>query len=288
MEPLFEHRTEFAGSRTRALELEGAGPPVLLLHGFADSADTWRFTLDRLARVGRRALAIDLPGFGAAAALEPGPVVPQLQRAAVGALEYLASEAGEPVIACGNSLGASVSMLLAQRDDLPHAGTVAVAPAGLEMPLWFSVIEADPLVRWILRAPTPLADPIVRRTVEQIYRTLAFARPAAAPSEVVSAFARHIGSRAAAARVLATGRHVLGELHTPFALERVRGPLLLVWGTRDRMVPPSGADRVLDAVPGAELELLAGCGHCPQLEQPDRFAELLLGFPRGRVPAAVT
>src|SRR3954468_23137820 len=69
MQPLVEHRLELAGTRTRALELEGRGPPVLLLHGYADSADTWRAVLDRLARAGRRALAVDLPGFGACAEL---------------------------------------------------------------------------------------------------------------------------------------------------------------------------------------------------------------------------
>jgi pimeloyl-ACP methyl ester carboxylesterase len=41
MQPLFEHRQELAGYDTRARELEGAGPPLLLFHGYADSADTW-------------------------------------------------------------------------------------------------------------------------------------------------------------------------------------------------------------------------------------------------------
>ena len=65
-EPLIEHRLELAGYETRALELEGDGPPVLLIHGFSDSADTWRLTLERLAIEGRRALAVDLPGFAEA------------------------------------------------------------------------------------------------------------------------------------------------------------------------------------------------------------------------------
>jgi hypothetical protein len=39
-----------------------------------------------------------------------------------------------------------------------------------------------------------------------------------------------------------------------------------------------GADRILDAVPAARLELLPGIGHCPQVEAPVRFTELLLEF----------
>jgi pimeloyl-ACP methyl ester carboxylesterase len=62
MQPLFEHRIEIAGHRTRALELEGEGPPILLLHGWGDSADTWRPLLAELGKFDRRTLAIDLPG----------------------------------------------------------------------------------------------------------------------------------------------------------------------------------------------------------------------------------
>ena len=54
--------------------------------------------------------------------------------------------------------------------------------------------------------------------------------------------------------------------------------MLLVWGDRDRLVFHSGAERVLSAVPGARLELLRGIGHCPQVEAPERVAELLLDF----------
>jgi pimeloyl-ACP methyl ester carboxylesterase len=44
------------------------------------------------------------------------------------------------------------------------------------------------------------------------------------------------------------------------------------------MVYSKGAQRVLDAVEGARLELIPDCGHCPQVECPDRFVELLLDF----------
>lgn len=278
-EPLIEHRVELVGYATRALELEGSGPPVLLLHGYADSADTWRLTLDALARAGRRALALDMPGFGAAAPLARGAVLPQLDAFAAAAVRMLAGEECLPVVAAGNSLGGAVVLRIAERADLPLAGVVPVAPAGLEMPRWFQVIERDVLVRSALSLPLPLPEPVIRGLVGEAYRRLAFAQPRVVAAEVVGAFTGHLGRRAAVARALDTGRRLLPELEAfPFHLADVRCPVLLVWGERDRMVSHRGARHVVDALPGTTLELLPGCGHCPQLEAPERFAELLLAF----------
>lgn len=278
MQPLIEYRLELAGTETRALELEGDGPPVLLLHGFADSADTWRRTLDRLARRGRRALAVDLPGFAAAGRLRPGPVLPQLDAFALAAARHLAEESGEAPVVAGNSLGGCVALRLGERRDVALAGIVPVAPAGLDHPGWFRIIEASPLVRLVLGAPLPLPEPIVRSAVGAAYRQLAFARPRAAARDVVVSFTGHHRDRRAVARYLETGRRLLPELAFPFDLAKIEAPVLLIWGDRDRMVPHKGSRHVLDALPGTTYELIEDCGHCPQVEEPDRFVELLLDF----------
>ena len=277
MQPLIEHGLELAGFTTRALELEGDGPPVVLLHGYADSADTWRVVLDRLARAGRRALAVDLPGFGAAAPLADGPVLPQLDAFAAEAVAYLASE-GEDVVLAGNSLGGCLALRAAEDPAAPLAGIVPIAPAGLEMPAWFAVIERDPIVRWILHAPVPLPEQVLRSAVGEAYRQLAFARPRAAQREIVRAFTGHHRDRASVMRILDNGRRMLPELRDPFRLERVRCPVLLVWGDRDRMVTHRGARRIVEALPETTYELLEGVGHCPQVEAGERVADLLLEF----------
>src|SRR5947209_3795352 len=98
IQPLFEHRVTLAGYGTRVLELEGDGVPILFFHGYADSADTWRLTLDRLARLGRRAIAVDLPGFGRADPLRPGEILSQLDSFAAEAADYLAGRPRRPVL----------------------------------------------------------------------------------------------------------------------------------------------------------------------------------------------
>lgn len=282
---MFEHRLSLDGYETRALELEGDGPPVVLLHGFSDSADTWRLLLDRLAELERRALAVDLPGFGAADALRPGePMLPQLEGFARAAVAEAAPGGGALVV--GNSLGGCVSLRLAERDELELAGVMPVAPAGLDMARWFVLLERDPIVRWLLAAPVPLPGAVVKRAVEEAYRRLAFHRPASIDPKAVATFASHIGSRELAARTLATGRRLLPELRDPFRLERIGCPVLLVWGRHDLLVFQTGAQRVLDAVADSALEVIEDCGHCPQLEAPERLMELLESFPEQVVRAA--
>jgi len=284
MQPLFEHRLALAGHRTRALELEGDGPPLLLLHGYSDSADTWRLLLDRLARQGRRALALDMPGFGAAGSLdEREPILPQLHRFAAAAVEWL--EADDAVV-CGNSLGGCVALRTAEDAELDLAGVVAVAPAGLDMARWFGVIERDPVVRSLLAAPVPIPRAVLHRVVGEVYRRLVFHRPASVDPRVTRAFASHFSDRAVTGRLLTTGRRLLPELRDCLTPEDIRCPVLMVWGRQDLMVFPTGARRVLNAVEDAALVTLEDCGHCPQLEAPDRLAELVRDFPSSLSRAA--
>ena len=275
-QPLFEHRIKLAGYDTRALELEGEGPPLLLLHGFSDSADTWRFTLDALARRGRRAVAVDLPGFATASPLRDGPVLPQLDRFGTALIKRFAPGGG--AVVAGNSLGGCMAMRLAERDSLGIAGIVPVAPAGLDMARWMTIIERDPIVRFALASPLPIPRPLLHTMVSQVYRRIAFHRAGSIDPKVIAAFCGHFADRATTARFLAAGRRMYPELSDPFRLDRISCPVLVIWGRQDRMVYATGAKRVVDAVPGARAEIIENCGHCPQLEAPERFAELLLEF----------
>ena len=282
MQPWSEKRLQLAGYGTRALELEGNGWPLLLFHGFADSADTWRLAMERLARARRRAVALDMPGFGAADALTDDPVLPQLDAFADAALKRFAPRGGATVV--GNSLGGCVALRLAEQAQL--RGVVPVAPAGLDMARWFVLVEREPLVQTLLASPLPLPGPVVRAIVAEAYKRLAFRRPGEIEPRVAKTFAGHFSDRDRVRRIHATGQRLLAELRDPFRLERISCPVLLVWGKHDLLVFQTGADRVLDTVPGSRLEVIDNCGHCPQIEAPARFSGLLLDFPVGLAQAA--
>lgn len=276
-----ESRVRLGGIETRSLDLEGSGPPLLLIHGYADSADTWRPLLKRLAERERAASAIDLTGFGTASELDPRrPLLPQWDELVAAAVESLSERhGGAEVYVVGNSLGGSLSLRAAERVDLPIGGIVPIAPAGLHMARWFPIIESERLIRLLRLSPFPVPEVVVREIVGRVYRSLAFNDPRAADPSAVSSFSKHIGTIERSTAVLDIGRRLLPELEDPFDLKRVDCPLLLVWGERDKMVYTAGAERVLRTVDYSDIEVIPDCGHCPQVEVPDRLAELLDAFP---------
>jgi pimeloyl-ACP methyl ester carboxylesterase len=276
MSSIMEHRVELAGYVTRALEVDGDGPGIVLLHGWSDSADTWRPLLGELAQRGRAAIAADLPGFGDATPLAAGAVLPQLDAFAA---ELVRGWAGkDPVVIAGASLGGCLALRLAENPGELHlAGVVPVAPDGLELPSWFDPIEEDPLVRRLLSLPIAVPGELVRRGNAGAHRRLAFSHPSETQKAVVDAFSRTGETRADVAALLASGRELAPELaNAPFDLVGIRCPVLLVWGAYDRQLPHTDARMALDALPTTQVELIDGCGRHPQLEATSRLAELLL------------
>lgn len=274
-------RLSLGGVGTRRLAVAGDGPPILLLHGYADSSDTWGPLLGALGAAERGAAAIDLAGFGVAGPLDPtSPLLGQWDRMVNQAVRELSEAHGDVgVYIAGNSLGGCLALRAAERHELPVAGIVPIAPAGLEMARWFPIIERERLVRVLRHSPLPIPEPLVREVVGRLYAGLAFSTPGRAGPEAIDSFTAHISSVARAGEILDIGRLLLPELESPYRLERIRCPLLLVWGDRDRMVHTGGAERVLRTVPYADIEVIPDCGHCPQVELPERLARMLLEFP---------
>ena len=276
-----ERRATLAGVDTRIVEIEGEGPPLLLIHGYADSADTWAPLLEHLGASGRSAAAFDLRGFGTAEPLDTTQLLMEQWDPMVDeAIAQLSKRHdGAEVIVVGNSLGGALSLRAAERADLPVAGIVPIAPAGLHMAGWFSAIESEWLIRLLRFSPVPVPEQIVKPIVGRVYRSLVFSDPRSADPGHVAAFSKHVGTFAQSMGILDTGRRLIPELNDPFELKKIDCPLLLIWGDRDRMVFTTGAERVLRTVDYSDIEVIPNCGHCPQLEVPEQLADLLLGFP---------
>jgi pimeloyl-ACP methyl ester carboxylesterase len=231
--------------------------------------------LRELSARGRRALAVDLPGFA------EGPLLPRID----GFVAELLADTGRAVVV-GNSLGGVAGLRAAQDPDLPLAGVVAISPGGLGHQPWVDLFERDPLLHRLVSAPLPLPPALIHWAIRRVYPRVAVHDSSRLDRAVVAAYASRYRSRDDVARVVRDARRVLGELRTAYDLARVCRPVQLVWGARDILTPLKGAQRLLEAVPGTELVVLDHCGHCAQLEQPERVADLVVRFAdRVGVPA---
>jgi pimeloyl-ACP methyl ester carboxylesterase len=250
----------------------------VLLHGFSDSADTWRPLLERLAGAGRRAVAVDLPGFGLAADARAGAVFPQFEAVVAAAAERAcAGGFDERPVLVGNSMGGMICIYVANGRACELGGIVPVCTAGLHHPAWIHVIASRGA-----RAVLPVVGTRPLRGVMRsvVGRTAATVRT----DEVVAHTSRYVGHLRPerVAHGLSIVRRLLDEQDYPLQLAEIECPVMFVWGDRDRAaVWPRNAERLLrlaERAPNARQEILAGIGHAPQLEAPGALLALIEGF----------
>lgn len=274
--PIVESRVVLGGTPTRVLEVPGAGPPILLLHGFTDSADSWRPLLAEFAAMGRRAVAVDLPGSGWAPPLGRPP----LQMLAAFTASLVERYADSPAVLVGNSLGGRAALRAAQYDDLPLAGVVGIGAAGLAYTPHLESVERwsrrlYPLSRLLQLLPVPRS--LLQRAMQRLYdQRLAEGRGDPILGRM---YASHW-------RGMRDVRRLWGDLLAlsdedtadPLDLAAISVPVLLIWGRGDRLAAVEGAQLILDAVVDAELVVLDDCGHCPQVQEPAEVAALIARF----------
>jgi pimeloyl-ACP methyl ester carboxylesterase len=268
------------GVRTRVLEVDGDGPAILLLHGFSDSADSWRPLLEELSAAGRRAVAIDLPGSGDADPLGRGQVLAALDRFTD---DFVRACAGDsPAVLAGNSLGGLLALRAAQRPDLPLVAVAPISPGGLAHHRRLALLERgmrglSPLLWMLSQLPVPTR--LVQRYAEWLYdRRLLDGR---GDRQLAQMYASHYTGGMRDIRRNGTVFLALADENRaqPFAPEGIGVPVLLIWGGRDRLADVAGAQAVLDALPASRLVVFEDCGHCAQVERPADVARLLRGLP---------
>ncbi len=269
-------RVVVGGISTRVLAVDGDGPPILLLHGFSDSADSWRPVLRSFADSGRRAVAVDLPGSGWASPLGRPPMAALDDFVAA----FIADHAQPTAVLVGNSLGGLAALRAAERDDLPLGGVVGVCPAGLRYGRWLMLLAAfNPLLDRTLpvfaRLPVPVS--LVRLYAQLLYE--AVLSQGQADRELVRRYASHWSGMRDTARLWNDLRALDRDEQAVVRPAAITHPILLIWGQCDALTPIRAAETLLDNVPGTQLVVLPNCGHSPQIQQPDRVAELIGSFP---------
>ena len=260
------------GERIRVVELGPPGAPaVVLAHGWGASAFAWREAIEALAAAGWRVVAPDLRGHG----FSEKPDDPRLYTSAALTAHLLAimDAAGverAPIVA--HSLGAEAALGVALQAPGRVSRLVLIAPVGL----------GHVTLAFVGRVLTPafvtrLLGRLLGRWAVRVALFFASARMRWDP-EVIEQHAAPLAQRgfAAATRHLLHG--ALWRRRSAAELARVRMPVLVIVGTRDRLVPTRGVDDWCRLLPDARAARVEDAGHVLPEEAAARVNPLVVEF----------
>jgi pimeloyl-ACP methyl ester carboxylesterase len=250
--------------------------PIVLVHGTSASLHTWEGWTKALTRQGRRVISFDLPAFGLtgpftgrwAAERYHGDIYARFT------LELLDALKVQRFVIGGNSLGGEVAWRTAHAAPQRVAAMVLVDAAGPAF-----VPESIPLGFRIARTPGlrlltewTLPRELVEASVRNVYGD---------PSRVSKALVDRYfeltlreGNREALVQrfaLMVPGEHAerIGTL---------RQPTLILWGGRDRLIPPAIGREFQRLIPGSRLVEFPELGHVPQEEDPARTVAPVIEF----------
>jgi epoxide hydrolase 4 len=269
-----------SGFGARVIEAGPAdGAPVVLVHGWACTAFAWRRQVPALAEAGHRVVAFDLKGHGFSA--KP-PLVAEYSAAAMTrfAVDVMDAVGVERASLVGHSMGGAVATLVALAHPERVERLALLSPVGfgdvfgLRLGKWLSPELAVPLLptlgkvamaapRWALAGSFHLVwggGPVTltHEDVEEYRAPTQFADYVPALRHLVHAFR--------------------WSPHQEEQLARLACPVLVMFGTRDRVVIPRRARDLVRVVPHGTLELVPGAGHMVQEERAGEVNATLLRF----------
>jgi pimeloyl-ACP methyl ester carboxylesterase len=250
----------------------GAGPPMVCLHGFADTWRTWELVLPHLERR-HEVLAPTLAGHAGGPAIDGEVTATAIADAVERAMDAAGFATAHLV---GNSLGGHIALQLAARGRA--RSVVALAPAGG----WRDGAPRVTLARQreLVASAQAVAPHAAAITATPQGRRRAMALVVEDAGEIPAELIAHVMLGVAAC----PRAHDLldAAAHADWTIDaaRIGCPVRIVWGSEDRLLPwPAAAARFRDDwLPHADWVELAGVGHCPQLELPLPTAQLVLGW----------
>lgn len=235
--------------------------PIVLLHGTSASLHTWDGWTQQLARE-RRVVRVDLPGFGLTG---PQPDADYRVARYVEFVTALLDSLGiEHCVLAGNSFGGWIAWETALAHPARVQALVLVDAAGYPLesqsvPLGFRIARV-PVLSGLMRSVLP------RGVIESSLRNT-YGNPSRVTPALVDRYYEltlREGNRAALAQRFAAGRSAAA----PERIRELQLPTLILWGGKDRLIPPRYAEQFHRDIAGSRLVMFPELGHVPQEEDP--------------------
>lgn len=248
---------------TLAYEDRGAGPLAMFVHGFPLDHRMWLAQLDALADM-RRCVAMDLRGYGQSARTALDALTMELLADDVaGLIGWLGEERADIV---SLSMGGYVTLALWQR----HPGVVR------SLALFDTRSAADSEEERGRRTET--AQKVVAQGRGWLAETLAPALFGSRPPLAARARLRSMIESTPYETIVASLNGMGQRADLTSLLPSISVPVLIAVGEEDKRTPPSIAQAMVAAIPGAQLVVIPGAGHLTPIETPQLASQALRSF----------
>lgn len=247
-----------------AFERVGAGPPLILLHGFAGDHREWSHQIEDLSH-DFTVVAWDAPGSGGSSDPPESFRMPDYADLVVGLVDSLGL--GQPHVA-GLSFGATLSLETYRRHPrVPRSLVLASAYAG-----WAGSLPPDVTEERLRRSLLAADLPPTRFAFEMIPSLF----PGSATKEIVDELAMIAADFHPAG--FRTMSRSLAEADLRDVLARIRVATLLLYGDADVRAPLHVAETLHAAIPASTLSVIPGVGHMCNMEASERFNQEVRAF----------
>jgi pimeloyl-ACP methyl ester carboxylesterase len=257
--------------------------PLILLHGFGASIGHWRHNLEVLGK-SHTVYALDMIGFGAS---EKAATNYNVELWVEQVYDFWKTFIRQPVILVGNSIGSLISLVAAANHPDMVQGIVMMSLPDPNLEQEMIPTTLQPVVRGIKSIFTsrlilkPLFYFVRRPSVLRPWASLAYANSEAITDELIDILAGPPQDRGSARAFRALFKATTGVNFSPSVkkiLPNLTIPILLIWGKKDRFVPPQLANQFVGYNEKLQLLYLEDVGHCPQDESPEQVNQAILDW----------
>jgi pimeloyl-ACP methyl ester carboxylesterase len=232
--------------------------PILFLHGFGASLQTWDTWSQSLSNE-YRVISVDLPGFGLTGE-DPSGIY--TDERSVEVLEaFLKALQISKVVLVGNSMGGKFAWQFTARYPNQVAKLVLISPDGY----------ASPGIEYGKKTEIPAIAQLYRYFFSKTFLAMnlepAYANPKTLNDDLVNRYYDLMLAPGVRGAILARMQQTVLKDPVP-SLTNIQVPTLLIWGEKDAFIPISNSNDYLKVMPNVKRVSLPNIGHLPQEEQP--------------------